>query len=227
MGKKKMILVLDTETTNITKTDKVENGNNLVYNVGWSAVIPTTGEVIEEHSYIVAEIFFGEAERMKSAYYANKIPDYLKGISTKEYIVESYYSILAEIHRFCRLNDIVAICAHNARFDVDALNTTLAWISGYQIYALPDIEIWDSMKMASSIFLPRQSYKQFCLDNDYMTKHKIPRPRLTAEILYRFITNNNEFIEEHTALADVRIEREIIFACYRAHKKMNKVLYPA
>ena len=48
--------------------------------------------------------------------------------------------------------------------------------------------------------------------------------RLTAEILYRFIERQS-FIESHTGLEDVLIEKEILAYCKRQHKKMRKKLY--
>jgi hypothetical protein len=46
--------------------------------------------------------------------------------------------------------------------------------------------------------------------------------RMTAEVCYRFISGNNEFIEEHTALADTEIEAEILRACWATHKKFTR-----
>lgn len=224
---KKQIIVLDTETCNIRKTDEVIPGNNLTYNIGWEAVVPTTGEVLEERSYLVPEIFMGEWQKMQTAYYADKIPQYWAGLATGEYIMKPFFEIMVEIIKYCKTHNVVAICAHNARFDIDALNTTAEYLTGYRSRVLPDLEVWDSMKMARSIFNNRPSYKNFCTENGFMTKHKTPRCQLTAEVLYRFITQDVEFNEEHTALEDVKIESEIVFACYRAHKKMDKVLFPA
>ena len=49
--------------------------------------------------------------------------------------------------------------------------------------------------------------------------------RLTAEIIYRFISKDNDFVESHTGLEDVTIETEILAYCKRQHKKMRKKLY--
>ena len=48
---------------------------------------------------------------------------------------------------------------------------------------------------------------------------------MTAEILYRFITGNADFVEKHTAFEDTMIEREIVLKAYRTHKKMERILY--
>ncbi len=228
MGKMK-IMVLDSETCNLTPSEQVKRGNNLTYNVGWSVITPANGEVLEQKSYLVKEIFEEEPERMSSCYYADKIPQYIAGLATGEYKMASFFTILVDIMKTCKAYNIKAICAHNAAFDIDALNTTVRYLTGLDyIRALPQgIEIWDSMKMANSIFGKRPTYRKFCEDNGFMTKHATPRPRMTAEVLYRFITKDTTFEEEHTALADVVIETEIILACYRSHKKFNRVLYPA
>ena len=48
-------------------------------------------------------------------------------------------------------------------------------------------------------------------------------------MIYKFITEDVEFIEAHTALEDVQIEREIMFRVYRMHKSVKevRVLYHA
>lgn len=223
---KHYLLVLDTETCNITKTDKVERGNNLTYDIGYSLVAPSTGEVVFESSNVISEIFFGESDKMQSAYYADKLPKYMDDIVKGKRIVRSFWDVLNNINNICKNYNVVAICAHNASFDVDALNTTARYLSGLDyIKALPKyVEIWDSMKMAKT-FTDTPSYKKFCTTNNFMTAHKTPRPRMTAEIIYRFIINDLTFEESHTALEDVKIEREIVFKAYRTHKKMDRVLY--
>lgn len=223
------IIMLDTETCAILRANGVIPHNNLVYNIGLCLFCPATGQMIHARSYIINEIFFGERERMNSCYYAKKIPQYLDGIANHKYTCVGFFDVMNEINRLCKEYNVVAICAHNARFDIDALNTTCQYLMGMNyVRPLPqDIEVWDSVKMARSVIASRPTYQKFCRENNYLTKHKTPRPRLTAEILYRFISQNNEFIEAHTALEDVKIELEIVKKCYRTHKKMKKVLYAA
>ena len=55
-----------------------------------------------------------------------------------------------------------------------------------------------------------QDYKDFCESNGYMTAHKTPQPQKKAETLYRYLTNNTDFNEEHTGLEDSLIELEIL-----------------
>jgi len=220
------IIVLDTETCNLFPTEKVQPGNNLTYDVGFSLVEPATGNILLRRSYVVREIFFGEIERMKSSYYAEKLPRYYADIAEGKREVRSFFEIMNELSALCKAEKVVAICAHNARFDVDALNTTARYLTGlYSVRALPNVEIWDSMKMWNAVKPAR--YNEFCEENGYMTKHRPPRVRLTAEIIYRFIVGDNDFEESHTALEDVEIETKIVLTCYATHKPLAeaRVLY--
>ena len=51
------------------------------------------------------------------------------------------------------------------------------------------------------------------------------RPQLKAETLYRYMTNNKNFVESHTGLEDVMIEKEIFKRCMSYHKPMRKKLF--
>ena len=85
------------------------------------------------------------------------------------------------------------------------------------------MEICDTLKMARDVIVPKPTYRRFCEDNGYLAKNG--RPRATAEILYRYISGDNDFIESHTGLEDTLIEKDIMAYCYRQHKKMRRLLY--
>lgn len=221
---KNRLCVVDTETCNIIKSNTVKPGNNLPYDVGYSIIEPATGKTILQSSNIVEEIFFGEPEKMNSAYYADKLPQYYEDIATGKRTVHKFLDIIVKMLNDCKRNNVVAIVAHNARFDIDAINTCFEYLYGFKTQVLSDYEIWDSMKMAKT-FTDTPSYRDYCESHNFMTKHRTPRPRMTAEIIYRFISGDNDFVESHTALEDVNIEKEIVFKAYKTHKKMDKVLY--
>ena len=55
-----------------------------------------------------------------------------------------------------------------------------------------------------------------------MTNHATPQVRKTAEIIWRYLTDDVTFEEEHTGLADGEIEAPIFAECIRQHKAMEK-----
>lgn len=219
------IIVLDTETAPMDKNfEGVSPYNMAVYDCGW-VVCTKKGEVIVARSYINKDIFFNEPTMMKSSYYAEKIPQYLEQIKNKESIVASLYEIRRQYLEDVRTYGVVETYAHNARFDYGALNNTQRYEtkSKYRYFFPKSMTICDSLKMARDVILKMPTYKKFCEENNLFTKNG--RLSATAENLYRFITKDVEFKEEHKGLDDVMIEKEIVAYCYKQHKKMRKALF--
>lgn len=221
--RKKYILVMDTEACPIDRSfEGVEPNNMLVYDIGF-AVVDKKGNVYETFSFVVDEIFYGEIEKMNNAYYAKKLPRYYSDIESGERVVDSLSAIKFIMKDIAGTYNIDTVSFHNARFDVLALNNTCRWLGWESPYFLPyPWEVWDTLSM-SKVITSQKSYIRFCEKNGYMTNHKEPRPRATAEILNRYISGNNEFIESHTGLEDVLIEKDILAKCLAQHKPMKKV----
>jgi hypothetical protein len=220
------VLVLDTETAN-TLTD--ENGSLnmdyvLFYDCGFQ-VADTKGRVYEKYSYVNRDIFVYERDLMQSAYYSNKIPQYVEEIRSGKRVMSDTWTIRNKMIELIKKYDIKAVVAHNARFDYRALNNTIRYVSKkhYSFFPYGMVEWWDTLKMCRSVVCKMPTYIEFCEENNFLTKNG--RPQATAESVYAFITNNPDYKEEHTALEDVEIETEIMHYCYRQHKPMNKVLY--
>ena len=225
--RKHYIIVLDTETCNgISTNDGLDLSDSLVYDLGF-AVVDKKGIVYETFSFVISEIFYGMKEVMASAYYANKIPQYEKDIAEGRRKVVSLFEARKILIDTMKKYNTHTVAAHNASFDLRALNTTQRYLtkSKYRFFFPFATEIWCTLKMARQTIGKQKSYKLFCENNGYMTKHKVPQVRLTAEIIHRYLTGNDEFIESHTGLEDVIIEKEILAHCIRQHKKMVKKLY--
>ena len=221
-------IILDTETANtIAEEDGKLNMNYVLpYDFGF-AVIDTNGTIYEQFSYVNEDIFCDEYTLMKSAYYANKIPNYIRDLANGKRQLANTYTIRKTIIDLIKKYDCKFVMAHNARFDLQACNNIQRWTtkSKYRYFFPKGIEIWDSLKASKSVIAKMPTYIKFCQENGYMTKHKIPQVRLTAEIIYRFITGNNNFVESHTGFEDVQIELEIYKYCKKQHKAMEIKLF--
>ena len=220
--RKKYFMVLDTETCPIDRElEEVTPTNMLVYDIGYT-ITDKKGNVYRTGSYIVSDIFFGEFyTKMQSSYYANKIPKYMEQIANGERVVKTWKQISFILRKVLEEFDINVVVAHNARFDYGVLRNTKDYLEEYPM--LPYVEWWDTLKMARSILKERKSYKRFCEDNNFMTKNN--QCRFTAEIIYRYLTNDLEFEESHTGLEDTLIEKDILAFCIKQHKKMDKLLF--
>ena len=208
-------LVIDTETTNSID-------DPICYDIGF-AVIDREGKVYEAHSYVVADIFL-DKELMENAYFKDKIPQYWEEIKSgkrKMRKLKTIRSILADV---CAQYEIKIAMAHNARFDYRSLNLTQRFLtsSKYRYFLPYGLEIWDTLKMAREA-LNTEEYKAFCKENGFVTKTN--RVQYTAEVIYRFLTNDIQFVEEHTGLEDVLIEKEIFAYCMAKLPNLNGALW--
>lgn len=215
--RKHYILVFDTETANSLD-------DPLVYDIGW-AIVDKYGNVYETKSFVNDDIFTKEYELMKTAYYSDKRPIYWKRIMNGETVRKSWYEIRIEFLASIEKWGIKEVVAHNSRFDYRATTTTQRWLtkSKYRYFIPKDIEIWDTLKMARDVIGTMPTYRRYCEENGYICQNG--QLKMTAEILYRFIKKDETFEEEHTGLADVLIEKDILAYCYRQHKKMRKKLW--
>ena len=221
------LIGLDTETCNgIVNGDKLDLSQSIVYDLGW-AITDKRGNIYKTRSFVIAEVFCGMSDVMTSAYYAEKIPNYWKEIKSGQRVLASFWKVWATFKQDAKEYNVKNFFAHNARFDLNALNNTVRYLSKSKCrYFFPyNAEIWDTLKMARQTIGKQVGYKRYCVNNSFMTAHKVPQVRLTAEILYRYISGNIEFSENHTGLEDVLIETKILAHCFRQHKKMDKCLF--
>lgn len=229
--RKHYVLVVDTETANTLTTtgengkQKMDMSNVLVYDCGW-AVVDTKGKVYETASYVNSDIFHKERDLMQSAYYAWKIPRYEQEIADGSRIVATTYEIRKAMLDTIDKYGIKEVAAYNARFDDNALKVTERYCTGSKYrywFPFDSVEMWDIMKMAQDVICSQVGYKEWATEHDYILPNGSPRK--TAEMVYRYITGQDDFEESHTGLEDVLIEAHIMAHCFRQHKPMRKALY--
>lgn len=212
--RKSYFITFDTETANSLECP-------LMYDLGF-AVHDKQGNIYETFSLVIADVYYDEKELMKSAYYVNKIPQYEIGLKTGQRKIVSVETAKRILANTARKYNVKAIIAHNARFDYRSTSTTIRYITKSKIrYFLPyGVPLWDTLEMAKSVVKNKPTYKNFCEKKGYLTKNG--QVRLTAEILYQFISGKEDFIEQHQGLEDVLIEKEIFQYCVRQHKSMKR-----
>ena len=218
------IITVDTEACPIHQGGTVDPHNMLAYNIGWAITTADGTNILVERSFLVEEVFCWEADKMKSAYYKNKLPYYWELIRQGKIEILPLAEIREIFNKDIEDFKVKAVCAYNAYFDYTVLNNTVRYFYGKGVYfTVNKIEWWDSLKMVGDTIYRMKSYKAFCLENGYLTKKG--NARKTVEIVYRFLTKDIGFIEDHTALEDVKIEIAIFTSCVKKHKKMRKKLF--
>ena len=207
-------IMLDTETTNSLD-------DPICYDVGF-AVVDREGAIYETHSFVVAEVFLNE-ELMASAYFIEKVPQYWEDIKKGTRKLAKFNTIRKVLAETMKKYNTNIVIAHNARFDYRSTAKTQRYLtkSKYRYFLPYGTEIWDTLKMAREVLKNDVAYDNFCYDNNYVTKRGCKR--FTAEILYRFFTGDNDFVESHTGLEDVTIEKVIFAECMARGAESGKL----
>ena len=207
-------IMLDTETTNSLD-------DPICYDVGF-AVVDREGAIYETYSFVVAEVFLNE-ELMESAYFIEKVPQYWEDIKNGTRKLAKFNTIRKVLAETMKKYDTNIVIAHNARFDYRSTAKTQRYLtkSKYRYFLPYGTEVWDTLKMAREVLKNDVAYDNFCYDNNYVTKRGCKR--FTAEILYRFFTGDNDFVESHTGLEDVTIEKVIFAECMARGAESGKL----
>ena len=114
-------IVLDTETAN-----KVEQP--LPYDIGW-VVTDRKGNIYERRSYVISEIYCGQRDLMKSAYYADKLPKYEDDIKNGSRLLRGFWTIRRQFMDDVKKYHVKKVGAYNMNFDKRALNNDIRYIS--------------------------------------------------------------------------------------------------
>lgn len=211
-------LILDVETANTIDQP-------LVYDLG-GVVADKYGRIYETFSFVIRDIFVYERELMKSAYYADKIPQYSADIRAGKRLMTSFYNARKYVLDLMKQYNIDTVCAYNAHFDRNALDTTQRWLtkSKYRFFFPYGTEFHCIWNMACQTICQQKTYGEFC-EKHNLTSNRKGEPNAknystSAETVYKYLTRNPDFEEEHKGYDDVLIETEIMKRCYATHKAM-------
>lgn len=216
----KKFVVLDTEATNTGKANAGRFGVGAqVYDLGY-IVADASGAIYYQNRIIIADTF-NDAALMSSAYYADKLPQYYRELANGCKLM-TMRDALQTLRNDLRTYNVRDVWAYNAMFDRDALNSSVAQASnGFCEWALPYGTKWrDIMRYAQSTICNTKKYRAWCEGHDLITK--AGRPRVTAEVVYQYLTGDSDYTEQHTALSDAQDELVILLACLKRKQKMPK-----
>lgn len=199
--------VFDTETTSVEKP--------FCYNIGYVIVNDEIGVVLER-DYVVEQVWHNPM-LFTTAYYADKRDIYVSRMRSKQTIMDKFGYICQQMIRDFKMYDISMAFAYNSSFDERVFNFNCDWFKCNNPF--DNIEIKDIRGFVHN-FLIDDKFKEFCEKNEYFTESG--NYSTTAETLFRFVSGDNDFVEEHTALADSRIENIILRVALDRGADINK-----
>jgi len=197
-------IIFDTETVSLNK--------RFIYNLGY-VITDGDGKILLERDFIIRQIYDNKP-LFATAYYAGKRPLYTKYMKARRAKKVSWGEACRVMCKDIKEFNVADGYAYNSDFDEKAFYFNHLFFQNKR-RPLDGINVHDIMDFIK-VFTQTAAYKKFCKDNGFVTKHSVPRAKQTAESVYAYLTANSEYKEEHTALADSRIESFILTKCLEA-----------
>ncbi len=187
-------LVIDTESIG-------EFGSQLCYDVGL-VVADKKGNVYAKKSFVIKGLF-DDLKVMSTAYYARRYNCYLDEIASGETKIATFTKVLTAITELIETFEIKTVWAYNESFDDTAMQNTTEFFFDNSNWLPENVThncIWSS---ACNTILD-EKYIQWAKMNGFLTAKG--NVKTSAEIVYRYLSGNNDFEEAHTGLDDCLIE---------------------
>lgn len=234
MFKKIVDVIIDIETVGIFSPQKNRGDNgmllhNAIFNVG--ITIQHKGNIISSEQVCIMDIWQYPEHRIMDFYRKNFTDDdfEIDYASFDEFYNEHFVPMLKNINK---LGQKARLWSFNAQFDRDG------FVDNMKLY---DINMPNKIKdnwfcimvLASNVFNRNKSKKKkyinFLIENEYKRKDrtfvtKAGNFKTSAESMYRYISNDPNFIEAHKGKQDTEIEGKILEWCKKEKgwSKMNK-----
>lgn len=220
--KKKLYALVDTETT---------ARNRLVFDFAYD-IFDRSGATYERGSFLFKDVL-----AVEEPFFKEKIANYW--IMVSKGLIKPVSFRVARRHfnsvlsKYISQNYEIVLCAYNAAFDVGVLgNTTKAMLginpdtdTPYK-FLTNKVKLFDVMHGWAAT-CPKE-YGKFAPFNTAKPGRK-PTGNIstTAENVYRYESDNPNFVERHVAFEDTKIEKDIMLRILSRKRKMHVVDTPS
>ena len=120
--------------------------------------------------------------------------------------------------RLIKLHEVEAVYAYNSPFDERVINFNCDWFKCMN--PLDDMPIYDIRGYVHKTIAFESDYQRFADENMLYTDAGMYST--SAENIYRYLINDANYLESHTALADCYDELRILTECIARNTEYNK-----
>ena len=192
-------IVLDTETTDLMKC--------FCYDCGW-IILNDKGNVLQRRHFVIEQVWHN-LPLFESAYYKDKRPLYVQLMRKHEAVMDKWGYVMRQLASDIRKYEVQDAYAYNSEFDDKVFTWNCDWFKTNN--PLDTIAIHDIWGYACEFITSKLEYQAFCEKYERFTD--TGNYKQSAEVVYQFITNNPEFIEQHMGVMDSDIESSILLHC--------------
>jgi hypothetical protein len=190
------ILVFDTETVDVEHA--------FCYNVGYTIVNIETREKLLKRDYVIEQVWENKM-LFSTSYYAEKKQLYINALRGRKASIKHWGHTMQRMIKDIQEFNVEFAYAFNSPFDVRVFDFNSEWFKTSN--ALDYVKTIDIRGLINKLLFSEE-YQAFCEENNLFTESG--NYSGNAESLTRFIRQDKEFVEEHTALSDSLIEADII-----------------
>lgn len=190
------ILVFDTETVDVEHA--------FCYNVGYTIVNIETREKLIKRDYVIEQVWENKM-LFSTAYYAEKKQLYINALRGRKATIKHWGHTMQRMIKDIQEYNVEFAYAFNSPFDVRVFDFNSEWFKSSN--ALDYVQTIDIRGLINKLLFSDE-YKAFCEENGYYTESG--NYSGNAETLTKFIRQDIDFVEDHTALSDSLIEADII-----------------
>ena len=190
------ILVFDTETVDVEHA--------FCYNVGYTIVNIETREKLLKRDYVIEQVWENKM-LFSTSYYAEKKQLYINALRGRKASIKHWGHTMQRMIKDIQDYNVEFAYAFNSPFDVRVFDFNSEWFKSSN--ALDYVETIDIRGLINQLLFSEE-YKAFCEENGYYTESG--NYSGNAETLTKFIRQDIDFVEDHTALSDSLIEADII-----------------
>ena len=211
------IIVFDTETIGKVSQDLI----NVGYKIGDLNIQTGEMKVLCERDYIITNLINNKIYCINDDFVGLAKYDMYQGLiadgkAIKRSLPQIYKTLANDIAK----HNVIFGYAYNCQFDLDKFKKQVPDGMENPLDKIPVFDIWD---YAIQYICETDAYKKWALENNQVTQTE-QYISTSVEAVARYLYNNLNFIEDHTALSDVQHETEILIECVKRGADITRAL---
>lgn len=203
------IIVFDTETAGV-KTQSLLNVGYVIVDLNLSTF---TYQTKVKRDYVMRNVY-NNTQWMRNDMFVgdDKLLAIKNNIEHKGAVLRSQKQVFAQMARDLQKHNVTFGYGYNCQFDTDKfIKTSTEYGLNNPLEHITVLDLWG---YAYHQICLSSEYLQFCNDNNLRTNSGQYIPT-SVEGVTKFLNNDVNFVEDHTALSDVMWELRILCECAR------------
>ena len=203
------IIIFDTETIGKVNQDLI----NIGYKIIDLDISNGSFKTLQERDYLITRFINNKDYCLNDDFVgAQKYGLWLNALENKKAVKRTLKQVFKTLENDIKKFKVLCGYAYNCKFDVDKFMK-----NGFE-FNIPIFDIWG---YASKAIINTYDYYKWAIENNQLTESE-RYISSTVESVTRYLNNDLNFKESHTALDDVQYETQILVECFKRGVDITK-----